>query len=134
MVKDQHLQLGCHHPLFWNFQQFNNKAYTAHHPIIQKEKNELLAKVPLNHQLEVLAFIQMYWWFLCTLVVYDPYSILSNLINICTFLFLRCPLSNKYDNIFGKVILLFPLILRMFFCIFLLSGTIIVIFVILLKE
>ena len=44
MVQDYHLQLWSHPPLFCNFQQFNVKVATTHHPIIQKEVDELLAK------------------------------------------------------------------------------------------
>ena len=43
MVKEHHLQLRSHPPLFQNCKQFNIKA-VAHHPIIQKEVDELLAK------------------------------------------------------------------------------------------
>ena len=39
-----HLQLSSHPPLFHNFWQFNVKVTTAHHPIIQKEVDELLSK------------------------------------------------------------------------------------------
>ena len=44
MVQGHHLQLWSHRPLFDNFQQFNVKAATIHHTIIQKEVDELLAK------------------------------------------------------------------------------------------
>ena len=44
MVWGHHLQLSYHPPLFCNFWQFNVKAAAAHHPIIQKEVDELLAK------------------------------------------------------------------------------------------
>ena len=44
MVKDHHLKLRCYPPLFCNFKWFNTKAATGHHPIIQKEVDELLAK------------------------------------------------------------------------------------------
>ena len=44
MVWGQHLQLWSCSPLFHNFWQFNIKAATTHHPIIQKEVDELLAK------------------------------------------------------------------------------------------
>ena len=39
-----HLQLRSHPPLFHDFQHFNVKATAAHHPVIQKEADELLAK------------------------------------------------------------------------------------------
>ena len=44
MVWCHHLQLRSHPPLFHNFQCFNVKAAAAHHPVIQKELDELLAK------------------------------------------------------------------------------------------
>ena len=44
MVQHHHLQLWSCPPLFHNFQQFNVEVATTHHPIIQKEVDELLAK------------------------------------------------------------------------------------------
>ena len=44
MVQGHHLQLRSHPPLFGNFLQFNVKVAAAHHPIIQKEVDELLSK------------------------------------------------------------------------------------------
>ena len=44
MVWGHHLQLRSHCPLFPNFWQFNVKVAAAHHPIIQKEVDEHLAK------------------------------------------------------------------------------------------
>ena len=44
MVWTHHLQLWSHPPLFHIFWQFNVKVATTHHPIIQKEVDELLAK------------------------------------------------------------------------------------------
>ena len=44
MVQGHHLQLKSHPPLFHDFQHFNVKAADAHHPVIQKEVDELLAK------------------------------------------------------------------------------------------
>ena len=44
MVWGHHLQLKSHPPLFHDFQHFNVKAAAAHHPVIQKEVDELLAK------------------------------------------------------------------------------------------
>ena len=43
MVKGHHLLLRSHSPLFCNFKWFSIKAAAAHHPIIQKEVDELLA-------------------------------------------------------------------------------------------
>ena len=44
MVQGHHLQVWSCPPLFHNFQQFNVKAATTHHLIIQKEVDELLSK------------------------------------------------------------------------------------------
>ena len=44
MVQGHHLQLRSHPPLFHDFWHFNVKAAAAHHPVIQKEVDELLAK------------------------------------------------------------------------------------------
>ena len=44
MVWGHHLQLRSHPPLFCEFWHFNVKAAAAHHPVIQKEVDELLAK------------------------------------------------------------------------------------------
>ena len=44
MVWGHHLQFRSHPPLFHDSQHFNVKAAAAHHPVIQKEVDELLAK------------------------------------------------------------------------------------------
>ena len=44
MVWGHHLQLKSHPPLFHNFQQFSVKVAAAHHPIMQKKMDELLAE------------------------------------------------------------------------------------------
>ena len=44
MVQGHHLQLRSHPPLFRNFRHFNVKVPAAHHPVLQKEVDELLAK------------------------------------------------------------------------------------------
>ena len=44
MIWGHHLQLRSHPPLFHEFQHFNVKVAAAHHPVIQKEVDELLAK------------------------------------------------------------------------------------------
>ena len=44
MVLGHHLQLRSHPPLFRDFRQFNIKVAAAHHPVIRKEVDELLAK------------------------------------------------------------------------------------------
>ena len=54
----------------------------------------------------------MYLWFLIILVVYDPYLVLRNSTATCTYLLLRCLLSDRYSNIVKNVILLFLLITK----------------------
>ena len=44
MVWGHHLQLRSCPPLFCDFQCFNVQVAAAHHPVIQKEVDELLAK------------------------------------------------------------------------------------------
>ena len=44
IVKGHNLKLRCHPLLFCNYKQFNIKAAIAHHPVIQKDINKLLAK------------------------------------------------------------------------------------------
>ena len=44
MVWGHHLQLRSHPPLFHDFWHFNVKAVAAHHSVIQREVDELLAK------------------------------------------------------------------------------------------
>ena len=44
MVWGHHLQLRSYPPLFCDLRHFNVKAAAAHHPIIQKEVDELLTK------------------------------------------------------------------------------------------
>ena len=44
MGKVHHFMLRSHPLLFCNFKQLNIKAATAHHPIIKKEVDEILAK------------------------------------------------------------------------------------------
>ena len=44
MIWGHHLQLRSCPPLFHDFWQFNVKAAAAHHPVIQRDIDELLAK------------------------------------------------------------------------------------------
>ena len=43
------LQLRSHPPLFHDFWHFNVKAAAAHHPVIQREVDELLSERGLEH-------------------------------------------------------------------------------------
>ena len=69
MVQGHHLQLRSHPPLFHNFEEFNVKAATTHHPIIQKAMDELLAKgviepasLGAGFYSSVFTGSQAYWW------------------------------------------------------------------------
>ena len=73
MVWVHHLQLQSCLPLFHNFQQFNIKVTTNHHPIIQKEVVSCLLMECLNHVLVVLVSILVCLWFLSILVASGPY-------------------------------------------------------------
>ena len=105
MVKDHHFQLRYHPLLLCSLKWFHIKTATAPHPVIQKEMDKLLAKGPLNHLLVVLAFTEMYLWFISVQVVYNTYSILSHLITTCAYILLRCLLSDRYGNILSNVIM-----------------------------
>ena len=56
MVQGHHLQLKYHPSLFHNFWRFNVKVAVAHHPIIQKEVNDLLAKGVIESSSGVAGF------------------------------------------------------------------------------
>ena len=91
MVKGYHLQLRCHPPLFCNFRWFNIKATPVHHPIIQKEVDELLAKGCIEPStVGADLYSQHICFFLNIWVAFIPYSTLSILFAIYTYLLLIC--------------------------------------------
>ena len=108
MVKCHYLQLRCYPPLFCDFRQFNIKVSLADHPIIQKEVDELLAKDATEQSTA--------GGYLC------PMLNSSDLITTCTYLLLRCLLSDRYNNLFNRAIILFLLISNMHIYIFLLLS------------
>ena len=116
-----------------NFKQFNIKAAAAHHTIVQKEVNELLAKVAIEPSSGVLVSIMMCLLFLSILVVSSPCLTLNGLIIICTSLLLRCLLLDIYGNLFNVVTLLSPLISGMLIYISVLLSIIIVFMICLVK-
>ena len=113
MVQGHHLQLTSRPPLFHNFWHFNVKVPAAHHPVIQKEVDELLAKGAIEPSSGGARFYSSVFVDLSILGASDPYSILSILIIICTFLLLRCQLLKLYGSLSSRVIMSFPLIFRM---------------------
>ena len=123
MVQGHHLQLRSHPPLFCNFWQFNVKAAAGHHPIIQKEVDDLLATGEPSSG--VLVSISVCLLFLSILVVSGSCLSLSSLIIICTSLLLRYLLSDMSSNLLSMVIMLSLLISRMLIDIFLLLSIII---------
>ena len=75
MVWGHHLQLRSHPPLFHDFWHFNVKAVGAHHPVIQKEVDELLAKGAIEPSSMVLVSILACLWYLSILGAFILYSI-----------------------------------------------------------
>ena len=75
MVWGCHLQLRSRPPLFCDFQRFNIKVAAAHHPVIQKEVDELLAKGAIEPSQVVLVSILACLWYLSILGAFVPYSI-----------------------------------------------------------
>ena len=74
IIQGHHLQLRSHPPLFCNFWQFNVKAAAAHHPIIQKVVDELLAKGVIESSSGGAGFYSsMCLWFLSILVATSSY-------------------------------------------------------------
>ena len=67
MVRGHHLQLRSHPPLFLDFWHFNVKAAAAHHSVIQKEVDELLAKGAIEPSLVVLVSILVCLWYVSIL-------------------------------------------------------------------
>ena len=98
----------------------------AHYPIIQKELDKLLAKdttEPLNGGAGYYSTV-----FVIPKCIggYNPFSIISDLSAICTYLLLRCLPSDGYGNLFNKIIRPLLLISWMFiYTVLLLSITMI---------
>ena len=123
MVKGHHLQHRCHPLLFCNFKWFSINDAAASLPVIQKKVDRLLTKSVMEQSTDGEVFTQMYLWFLSIHMVYDPYSGLRHSITTCTYLLLRCLLSDRYSNVFSKVST------RTLICIFLLLCLIIILYV-----
>ena len=90
------------------------KVVAAHHPIIQKEVDELLSKGVIEPSSGGASFYS------------SVYLTLSSLIVICIYHLLRCLLSNMSGSLFSMVIMLSSLISRMLINIFLLLSIIII--------
>ena len=85
-IKGHHLLCRCHPPLFCIFKWFNIKAVIAHYLLSRRRWMSYQPRASLNHEVLVLAFIQMYLQFLGLLVFCDPYPVLSDSIAICIYL------------------------------------------------
>ena len=66
-----------------------------------------------------VVYVSSYIMFLCS---YDFFLIISNSVAACTYLFLRCILSDRYGNTFNTVIMPFLLVLGMHVSLFLLLS------------
>ena len=55
-------------------------------------------------------FTQIYFWYISVQVVYNLHSILSASVTVCTCLLLRVTQSDRYGNLFSKMIMLSLLI------------------------
>ena len=122
MVKTHHLQLRSHPALFCNFNQSNIKAAAAHHPIIQKEGDEMLAEGVIEPSSGSAGFYSSVF------VVPNHAGGLQSVLFLKQFngcmhiLLFRCLLSDIYGNLFNLVIMLSPLMSRMLIYIFLLLS------------
>ena len=88
MVWGNHLQLRSRPLLFHNFQHFNVKVPAAHHPIIQKEVDELLAMGAIEPSSGGAGFYSSVFVVPKHTGGLRPILNLSILIVICTFLLL----------------------------------------------
>ena len=117
-VKGHHLQLRFCPPLFHDFKQFNIKAATTHHPIIQKKVHELLAKdaiEPLTDDPGLYSNVFVVPKHTGGLQPILKLNQFNHYMHIPTF-----KMPDRYGNLFNKVIMLFLLISRMLIYIFLL--------------
>ena len=67
--------------------------------------NDLLAKGAIDPSTAGAGFYSTVFLFLNILVACDPYLTLSSFITIGTYLLVRCLLSDKYSNLFNRVIM-----------------------------
>ena len=128
MVWSHHLQLRSHPPLFHNLWQFNVKAAAGHHPIIQKEVDELLAKGVIEPSSGGASF------FSSMFVVPKCTGGLQPILNWkCFKCYMHVPsfkmttqLSDMSSSLFSMAIILSPLNYRMLIYIFLSLSSIII--------
>ena len=129
MVWGHHLQLRFHPPLFHDFQPFNVKAAAAHHPVIQKEVDELLAKGAIEPSSGGTGFCSS------VLVVPKHTGALHTILNLkCFNHFMhipsfKMPTLKTYGSLSSRVILLFALIYRMLIYMFPLLSIIFIFYI-----
>ena len=125
MVQGHHLQLRYCPPLFHNFQWINIRATPAHHSISQKELGELLAKGAIEPSSGGAGFYSNIF------VAPKHMDGLCHILNLKQFdcymhiPTLGCLLSDRYSSLFKQEIIVFLLISRMLFHVFLLLSIII---------
>ena len=107
MVWGHHLQLRSHPPLFCDFQCFSVNVVAAHHPVIQKEVDELLAKGAIEPPLCGAGFYSSMFVVPKHTGRLQPILNLKCFIVICTFLLLRCQLLNMCGSLSSMVIMPF---------------------------
>ena len=126
MVRGYHLQIGCHPLLFHNIKKFNIKDTAAHHSVIWKEVDELLAKDTIKPSINGTGF---YWNVIvvpkCTGGLWNILKLkqLNYYMHIPTF---KMPYSQTDKTTYSTKIMLFLLMWRMPICIFLLLNIILV--------
>ena len=118
MVRGHHLQLRYHPPLFCDFWNFNVTVAAAHHPIIQKEVDELLAKGALEPSSSGDGFYSSVFVVpkctggLCPILNLKCFN---HFMHIPSF---KMPTLNMYSSLSSRVIMPFPLTYRMVIYIF----------------
>ena len=126
MFWGHHLQLRSHPPLFHDFQWFNVKAAAAHHPVIEKEVDELLFKGAIEPSSGGTGFYSsMFVVPKCTGGL-GPILNLKHFNHYMHIPSLRCQLLNMYGSLSSMVIMPFPLIYRMLIYMFPLLSIIVV--------
>ena len=129
MVQGHHLQLRSHPHLFCDFWHFNVKAAAAHHPVIQKEVDELLAKGAIEPSSGGAGFYSSV--FVVPKHTGDLHPILNlkhfnHFMHIPSF---KMPTLKTYGSLSSRVILLFPLIYKMLIYMFPLLNIIVIFYV-----
>ena len=131
MVWGHHLQLRSCPPLFHDFRHFDVKVAAAHHPVIQKKVDKLLAKGAIEPSSSGAGFyssmlvVSKHTEGLCAILNLKHFN------HLCTFFLLRCQLLNLYGSLSSRVIIPFPLIYRMLIYMFPLLSIIIVSYILL---